>query len=585
MKKYLIIILLLLAAGSAYSINAKVKPQWVPPFQPTRDGDKSVFEKGILYRRAGCVPQLQITGSHYEMGKQYGVLLSSEIKYTADSLERMLVTVAQNKHIPTWFVRFYVKQKAGGIARRLPRRFLDEMRGMAEGCGIPYDQILMVNMIYDIFRLKGCTSILAKGPAGEIFHGHTTDIGWGNDWPETILVQYRPTGYHNFTSITWAGFSGTQSAYNCHGLCYSEDTLCAKWKNPKGFSVNFLARMIMEECKSLEETIPFFDKYNTINGEALVLSDIKNGAGRIVETTPAAPVRWADTPLKENMLWGINQYLNREMAEDLQDNLEADNGFNSGRTRILNHFLANNHLKNSLDQVVAILRSSVGPDGKDYAKNAYQEGICNASTQQMLIYDPKGTGLYLATGPYYASRNDIWYYPGNFTDPPFHYRDPTPLDPVLKESGQLLNSIISWNDSYSGWSRLAQKYPNKAFLQIYAGRAALRMGNMEFWSERMQQAYRLEPDFPEHRIEAAMAGYYQKNYRQAIELLKPVNIETLSSRYYKALYLALLTKSYRMIDENELERLYNDKLRTYLTENKPLKKWLKKYLKRYTRHI
>lgn len=38
--------------------------------QPVFDGKKYIFEGGILYRRAGLVPQLAVSGTHYQMGKE-----------------------------------------------------------------------------------------------------------------------------------------------------------------------------------------------------------------------------------------------------------------------------------------------------------------------------------------------------------------------------------------------------------------------------------------------------------------------------------------------------------------------------------
>ncbi|HBF40137.1 MAG TPA: hypothetical protein DDW50_22875, partial [Firmicutes bacterium] len=264
--------------------------------QPVKNGNQYRFERGVLYRRKGFVPQLIVNGSYYQMGLEYGVLLRPELQYTLESVERLLAIEAGERKVPLWLVKIYVNFQAERIASRLPARFRDEIKGVATGSGLPYQKILVADMIYDIYRLTGCTGVVWRASDGTIYHGHNTDIGWGLDWPPTIIVKHNPKGYHSFTSITWAGFLGTQTAYNSKGLCYSENTLTARKINSGGFSVNYLARIIMEECGSIREVPPIFNRYGTIDGEALVLSDLKSGA--IVETTPLDPPRWSLIPMR-----------------------------------------------------------------------------------------------------------------------------------------------------------------------------------------------------------------------------------------------------------------------------------------------
>jgi hypothetical protein len=545
--------------------------------QPVKEGDKYTFEGGVLYHRAGFVPQLIVSGTHYQMGRQYGALLRSEIKYTVDSVDRLLAMEAGEQRLPLWLVKIYAQFQAQSIANRLPSRFIDEIKGVAEGSGLPYKKILITDMIYDIYRLTGCTGIIWRSPSGEIYHGHTTDIGWGLDWPPTIIVKHNPTGYNSFTSITWAGFLGTQTAYNSNGLCYSENTLTSEKINWRGFSVNYLARIIMEECSSLSETASIFNKYGTINGEAMVLSDLTNGTGAIVETTPLSPPSWALIPMRGNTLWDLNFYQTPDFSERVQDNLQTSNGFNTGRLRILNDYFSTEKVYD-LDSLIELLRTSQGPDGKDYAKNAYLSGICNNSGLQMLIFHPQGKGIYLATGNYYASRNAVVFYPDDFREAPSLYKAALPLEPVVEQAARLLNSFAGRQELYQSWCRLAEQYPNEAFVEEYAGWAAFACGNKTDWVKRIELASELEPDFAEYKIMAACGAFYQQNYSQVITLLEPVDPGKLISVKYQALRLELMAKSYRDIDKYNSKNC-SEQLILLCKHNHQLKGWLASYIK------
>ena len=572
--------------------------------QPKNEGNQYIYENGVLYRRAGFVPQLTVSGSHYQMGLQYGVLLRPEIEYTLISVERLLAIEAGERKVPLWLVKLYVGFQARRIASRLPSRFIDEIKGVSTGSGFPYQKILIADMIYDIFRLTGCTSVVWRSSDGTIYHGHNTDIGWGLSWPPTVIVKHNPTGYHSFTSITWAGFLGTQSAYNSEGLCYSENTLAAKKINSRGFSVNYLARMIMEECGSIPDVSSIFNRYGTIDGEALVLSDLKSGA--IVETTPLSPGRarphWSLIPMRGNALWGINLYQTPDFQERVQDRLRTNNGFNAGRLKILNHYFNTNPTSHcqihptselagsrfnqpkiyDLDHLIELMRTSNGPDGDDYAKNAYLSGVCNYSGLQMIVFssqaNARARGFYLATGNYYAARNEVQFYPDDFTICPGRYKSAAPLEKAVEKAARLMNTIAGGKRLYQSWCDLAKQYPKEAFIQAYTGWAALDIGNKKEWANRMQKTWELQPDFAEYQVWAACGTFYFHHYHQVIALLDPLEPEKLNSIKYKVLRLKLLDLSSQSRAHKQA-KVYFKELNPLLTNDPELKHWLEKFMK------
>lgn len=64
------------------------------PYQVETAGEKTVFEKGYAYRRPGLPVQVVVSGTHYEMGLQYGVLLRDEIRALAALFHQLGQTIA-----------------------------------------------------------------------------------------------------------------------------------------------------------------------------------------------------------------------------------------------------------------------------------------------------------------------------------------------------------------------------------------------------------------------------------------------------------------------------------------------------------
>lgn len=53
---------------------------------------------------------------------------------------------------------------------------LKEMEVISEISGIPFDDVVLINFVYEIYsHTKACTSIVVRNAYGEIFHGRNLD--------------------------------------------------------------------------------------------------------------------------------------------------------------------------------------------------------------------------------------------------------------------------------------------------------------------------------------------------------------------------------------------------------------------------
>jgi isopenicillin-N N-acyltransferase-like protein len=116
------------------------------------------------------------------------------------------------------------------IEGALPQ-YLDEMRGLAEGAGVSFDDILVLNTIESITadRLHlGCTSLAAGLEAtadGSVLVAHNEDW-YPDDLEDVFLVHGEPEGEPSFLAVSYGGLL-PNVGFNAAGIAQCCDTVYA----------------------------------------------------------------------------------------------------------------------------------------------------------------------------------------------------------------------------------------------------------------------------------------------------------------------------------------------------------------------
>lgn len=88
--------------------------------------------------------------SAYEMGIEEGQLLKEDIQFTVTKVlalfKKMLEFQGKNP-----------LEEARNLEAYIPREYIEEMRGLAVGAGVPYEEVLIGNTIFDVMSLFGCS--------------------------------------------------------------------------------------------------------------------------------------------------------------------------------------------------------------------------------------------------------------------------------------------------------------------------------------------------------------------------------------------------------------------------------------------
>lgn len=517
-------------------------------FSITGEGEKTTFRQGIAYRHQAVPIQISVSGTHYEMGLQYGVLLKDEIRVMATELREIISFYAAEIKIPENVIYLYMQLKINRLARNFPIRFQDEIRGISEGSGVPEDTIRAISLFDDFIHSMGCTSILARTSDGQIIHGRNEDLFFGMELGgKQVVVQYHPKGYHSFVSVAFPGFIGVSTGTSDAGLGYSHNSRFADGVNSDGFPQHCIARMALEECGSLAEVRTLYLNSAVYIGDAHTWSDRTQSDGCVIETAPSSAKPAKISGMEENILWHINRYLDPEYRKSDENLLKSGESFNAARQEILSDALLIRENTLEIDDVLALLRLQSGSRGENYNESAAARGICNLDTQLMVIFDPSGNGMYIAYGQYLASRNDVYYIPFDFSLKPTLYRKGEAVDPVLEEVCAIRSSVMTHNEVIEQLQRVRKHDSEQGYVVLLLAREYYALGDLERWAETIGQMAALSTPYEQQEmlLECAKVAVYRKNPQYALELLRFIQSDKFLSIRKQAEYLYLTEKIYQ----------------------------------------
>ncbi|WP_417382326.1 C45 family autoproteolytic acyltransferase/hydolase [Gimesia sp.] len=208
---------------------------------------------------------LHLKGTHYEMGYQQGVLLKEDVRKNMYNLlnekgDTTLIDLGPVKLKPRQAIETVVQiQKP-----YTPQKYVDEMRGLAAGAEIAYEDVRATNFIPEMFHCSGFSIANSATKDGTLYHGRVLDYAcdWGLQ-DHAVLVVAEPKGGIPFVNVSYAGFIGSVTGMNMESVSIGEmgGRGLGHWS---GVPMAFLVREVLETAKDLDEAIAVFrDNYRT----------------------------------------------------------------------------------------------------------------------------------------------------------------------------------------------------------------------------------------------------------------------------------------------------------------------------------
>jgi hypothetical protein len=261
-------------------------------------------------------PVLHLKGTPYEMGWQHGQLLKNQIK---EVVHHLFEVKAKTEKLEFLGQRLNPRQIAEAINTMqqpfIPARFKEELRGLADGSGLPLADLVAANGIPELFHCSGFALLKQTTADGEVLHGRVLDyaVDWRlQEFPVAIVAE--PHGRIPFVNVTYAGFIGSVTGMNAAAVSFGEmgGSGLGLWH---GTPMAFLMRRGLEEAHDLDEAVAVFRDakrtceyyYVFADGRRNQAVGVDGGALRFELVPPGAQHPRLPTPVPHTVLLSAGQ--------------------------------------------------------------------------------------------------------------------------------------------------------------------------------------------------------------------------------------------------------------------------------------
>jgi predicted choloylglycine hydrolase len=311
-------------------------------------------------------PCVRASGTHYGVGRTIGKKMQVAIG---------ALLAANRKLCAERFGQYLGESKKFlFLAEQYFPKYVEELRGMADGAGVPFDELFLSNNPEvagpDSLLLEsyGCTTVAVPSGAGYIV-GHNED--WVSSSRSPLYLLDATVDGINIFGINYPNtLIGDAIAVNGHGLVQAIDELFhhdAKLGVPK----HFISRAVLD-CKRLEE------------------------AETLMKTVPRA-AGWNHVLIQGERLWNIESCAKEYVIE--KATLEKHVHTNHYITKLKMIDLGNPASEKRYERAKQQLeRSSTVEDIKRLLSDRQEPGICREATVGSVIFDMANKTAHVACG-------------------------------------------------------------------------------------------------------------------------------------------------------------------------------------------
>lgn len=177
------------------------------------------------------LPLITVSGSHREMGRQVGEAARSQISNSIDNARKLFEDAYDTLQLD-WEGALIQSRKYLPFAEERYPQYVDEIRGMAEGANVSFDDLTVINAMeavtMDALHLTKCTSMAVnqeKTSNGTVLIAHNED--WvPEDEPDVYIIKARPDREPPFLAMTYGGLL-PNIGFNAYGIAQCCDSVYA----------------------------------------------------------------------------------------------------------------------------------------------------------------------------------------------------------------------------------------------------------------------------------------------------------------------------------------------------------------------
>ncbi len=155
-------------------------------------------------------PLVSVSGTHRQIGQQIGEACGAQIRHSIENARNMIEETYNTLELHWEGAQTQARKYVPFAQERYPQ-YVDEMIGMAEGAGVPFDDIATVNAMeavtMDALHLAKCTSMAVNDDRtadGHVLVAHNED--WlPEDEQDVFVVHATPDDEPPFLAMTYGG--------------------------------------------------------------------------------------------------------------------------------------------------------------------------------------------------------------------------------------------------------------------------------------------------------------------------------------------------------------------------------------------
>ena len=174
-------------------------------------------------------PLIEVSGSHREMGQQIGEACRVQVQHSVVNAHK-LIEQSYNTLGLTWEGAKIQSRKYLPFAEERYAQYMDEMRGIAEGANVSFDDVMVVNAMeavtMDALHLTRCTSFAVnetRTADGHVLIAHNED--WvPEDENDVYVVSAKPNDEPPFLAMTYGGLL-PNVGFNAYGIAQLIDSV------------------------------------------------------------------------------------------------------------------------------------------------------------------------------------------------------------------------------------------------------------------------------------------------------------------------------------------------------------------------
>src|SRR4030095_4039411 len=174
-------------------------------------------------------PLVEVSGTHREMGQQIGEARREQVQHSVENAHALIYQSYDTLEL-SWDGAKIQARKYVPFAEERYAQYVDEMRGIAEGANVSFDDVMVVNAMeavtMDALHLTRCTSFAVnetRTADGHVLIAHNED--WvPEDENDVYVVSAKPIDEPPFLAMTYGGLL-PNVGFNAYGIAQLIDSV------------------------------------------------------------------------------------------------------------------------------------------------------------------------------------------------------------------------------------------------------------------------------------------------------------------------------------------------------------------------